>query len=182
VRKARRNSLKSGVARLMSMRIVDALEIVQIQEHHGKDPPMPLSLGDSVFQPILEERSVRQAGQIVMQGGLPGAFLLFHDRGQLMIHHGSISDFYLQSLIHLRQCAARFLQQLHNGFILLESIIHSRQWFAVWEGVHEAGIDRGQILGGLLYQFVYVLGTPKHQGEQITQHGMEFRVQIGSAS
>ena len=84
----------------MPIRIVNALEIVQIHEHDRKNPPMPFRVGNSMFQPILEKRAVRQTGQMVVQGGVASTFLLFHRRGQLMIDHDPISDFNLQRLIH----------------------------------------------------------------------------------
>jgi len=56
---------------------------------------MPFRLSNSMFQPILEKRAVRQTGQIVMQGGMARTFLLLHRSGQLIIDHGPISDFNL---------------------------------------------------------------------------------------
>jgi hypothetical protein len=63
---------------------------------------MPFRLSNSMFQPIPEKHAVRQTGQVVMQGGIPRTFLLFHRRGQLMIDHGPISDSNLQRLIQRR--------------------------------------------------------------------------------
>lgn len=86
----------------MPVRIVNALEIVQIHEHNCENPLVPFRLSNSMFQSILGKHAVRQTGQIVMQGGIARTFLLFHRRGQLMIDHGAISYFDLQRLIHCR--------------------------------------------------------------------------------
>jgi hypothetical protein len=49
-----RNSLQDSVACLMAIRIVYALESIQINEHNSKNPPMPFRLRYSMFQPIVE--------------------------------------------------------------------------------------------------------------------------------
>ena len=58
---------QQGVARVVTERVVDVLEAVEI--HHGDGQLATLALGDrdGLFDPVAEQGAVRQAGQAVVQ-------------------------------------------------------------------------------------------------------------------
>ena len=111
---------------------------------------MPFRLRNSMFQPIIEQRAVRQAGQIVMQSRIASTYLLFHGRSQLMVDHGPCSDFIRQRLIHSRYFFGRILQFPSNGLAFFESIFNTGQRVPIRKFVLDTCIAGGQLLDGLL--------------------------------
>src|ERR1700722_860010 len=159
------NRPENGIARLMPVGIVNTLELVQIHEHHGKHPPLPSRLGDSMFQPIIEEHAVREPRQLIMQGGLARAFFLFERRGQLMIEKVALSDFALQHLIEPRESVDGLVQLPGRGRMVVENLTNSWQGRAAYEYVPHPGTRRDYRSGGLLDEALYVLALRKHFGE-----------------
>ena len=66
VRQAPRNRLQQLVAGRMSERIVDVLEIVQIQKQHRERRSAPFRQSDGLRDAIVQQEPVRQAGQEIV--------------------------------------------------------------------------------------------------------------------
>jgi hypothetical protein len=56
------------IAREMTERVVDALEVVEVQEQHGAEASVAEHLGSSLIESIIEERAIGESGQRVVQG------------------------------------------------------------------------------------------------------------------
>ena len=56
------------IADAVSLRVVDDLEVVKVDEQHARDPAGPLGRGDLLRYPVLEQQPVRQPGQGVVEG------------------------------------------------------------------------------------------------------------------
>jgi hypothetical protein len=80
---ARRGLHQQLVADAVAEHVVDVLEAVQVDEHHGRAVPVAAGPGDRVFQAAAQLAAVRQVGQRVVLGqvGQAVARLLALDRG-----------------------------------------------------------------------------------------------------
>ncbi|MFI4866259.1 MAG: hypothetical protein ACHQDB_04035, partial [Steroidobacterales bacterium] len=96
---------------------------------------------------------------------------------QLMIDHVPFPDFTPQRLIHSRQFFGRILHFPCYGLDLVVSNFNSGQRAPISKFVLDSCTDGGQLLGGLLYQFVDVLALLQHLGEELSGHGLECRGQ-----
>jgi hypothetical protein len=56
------------VAEVMAQRVVDLLEAIEVHHDHPDQFGAPACVGDGLFQPIEEERAVRESGQRVVRG------------------------------------------------------------------------------------------------------------------
>ena len=61
-RRARRLG-EDEVAHRLSERVVDLLEIVEVEDHHREQAPAAVGARDSVVQAVGQERPVRQPGE-----------------------------------------------------------------------------------------------------------------------
>ena len=95
-----RNGHQDLVACVMSLRIVDSLEIVQVHEHDRQMSTMPLGLRDSMFKTDIEKRAVRKTRQCVMECGRASCFFLFDRCRILMLEHFPVPGFLPQFAIH----------------------------------------------------------------------------------
>jgi len=66
VREASRHRYDQLVARRVAQRVVDHLEAVQVDEHHRSDPVFALGLREALGEPVLEQRPVGQARQVIV--------------------------------------------------------------------------------------------------------------------
>ena len=72
---ARRDRLQHPVAGGVAERVVDRLEVVEVQEQHGERPAVVASAAERVFDAIAEQRPVREVGDRVVER-LVGQLLL----------------------------------------------------------------------------------------------------------
>ncbi len=56
------------VAAAVPERVVDGLEVVEVEQHHGEQPAVPHGAAQRVVDPVEHQRTVRQPGQRVVQG------------------------------------------------------------------------------------------------------------------
>ena len=63
------------VAEVVSPAVVDPLEVVEVDVEQPGRVPLGVTELDRVFEPLVEEGAVRQAGQRVVQGELPQLLL-----------------------------------------------------------------------------------------------------------
>ena len=59
------------VAHRMAQRVIDVLEVVEVEKHDGAGDPGAAGAGDHLFGPVEDQRSVRQLGERVVQGQEP---------------------------------------------------------------------------------------------------------------
>ncbi len=52
----------------MAERVVHELEVIEVQEQHGDGPQIPVVQRQRVREPVLEEGTVRQSGEAVVEG------------------------------------------------------------------------------------------------------------------
>ena len=98
--KALGNRSQDAVAGIMSVRIVDLLEPVQIHKHQRQMPFLPLRHRQSLFQTIHEERAVRQPRQWIVKSCVSGGLFLLGDGSKLVIQHDAVTDLTMQGPIH----------------------------------------------------------------------------------
>ena len=71
-REALRHRLQQLVARVVAERVVDALEVIEIEEQAGDVRAVALRLREDLLQPLVEQRPVRQPGEDVVLRELVG--------------------------------------------------------------------------------------------------------------
>ena len=71
-----RDLLQQAVARVVAERVVDLLEVVEVDQHHGRGDVRAAAGGDRLLDAVAEERAVGQAGERVVQ-----RLVLLGDRG-----------------------------------------------------------------------------------------------------
>jgi hypothetical protein len=59
----------------MAVVVVDELEAIEVEKHHGERPAMALGACNGLCQTIIEQRAVGQAGLLVVHGNLAGRAL-----------------------------------------------------------------------------------------------------------
>ena len=57
-----------SVSRLVTVRVVDALEVIEVEKHERKRPSIALGTSNLTFDPLLERAMVQQTGQRVAGG------------------------------------------------------------------------------------------------------------------
>ena len=62
-----RDLLQQAVAGVVAERVVDLLEVVEVDQHHGRGDVRAAAGGDRLLDAVAEERAVGQAGQRVVQ-------------------------------------------------------------------------------------------------------------------
>jgi hypothetical protein len=70
---APRDPAQQPVAHGVPERVVDRLEAVEVHEQDGEPLTTPPRCGDRLGEAVVEERAVRQAGELVVRGQVPGA-------------------------------------------------------------------------------------------------------------
>lgn len=68
--------LQHSIAYFMAMLVIDRFESIKINENAGKGVMGTACPGDFMKYPILEQRSIGESSQCVMQGTLENAFYL----------------------------------------------------------------------------------------------------------
>ena len=71
-----RDLLQQAVARVVAERVVDLLEVVEVDQHHGRGDVRAAAGGDRLLDAVAEERAVGEPGQRVVQ-----RLVLLRDRG-----------------------------------------------------------------------------------------------------
>ena len=66
-REARGDGLQHPVAGIVAERVVDDLEVVEIQEQHGERPAGLAPAAERVFDAITEQRAVRKVGHWIVK-------------------------------------------------------------------------------------------------------------------
>ena len=74
------------VADAVAERVVDALEFVEVDEHHRQPRTMALGAPDRMAEAVEEQRAVRQAGQQVVGGLVLHRLLVFAPLGDVVRH------------------------------------------------------------------------------------------------
>ena len=64
------HSLQDLVADIVPVRIVNTLELVEVDEHHRQAPRMPLRLPECVAQPVMQKSRIWQAGYGIVKSAL----------------------------------------------------------------------------------------------------------------
>ena len=105
---ALRNRLQQLVAGIVAQRVVDALEVIKIQEQAGHLGMVALSLGQYLFQPVVEQRPVGQSGQYVVLRELVGM------RGGDLEFLGALRDLVLEVALVGRHLRLRFREALRH--------------------------------------------------------------------
>ena len=62
-----RDLLQQAVARVVAERVVDLLEVIEVDQHHGRGHVRAAAGGDRLLDAVAEERAVGQAGERVVQ-------------------------------------------------------------------------------------------------------------------
>ena len=78
-----RDLLQQAVARVVAERVVDLLEVVEVDQHHGRGDVRAAPGGDRLLDAVAEERAVGQAGERVVQ-----RLVLLGDRRAAAAVHG----------------------------------------------------------------------------------------------
>ena len=68
----------------MAQRVVDVLEAVQVDEHHGKGAVVALGNCNRLFHPLVQHDAVGQAGERVAVGQVVDATLVGQGLGQVV--------------------------------------------------------------------------------------------------
>ena len=84
---AARHFDEHGVTQVVAQAVVDLLEAVQVQEHHGHEVAFAFGRGQAELELLLQHVAVGQAGQRVVQGHVLDLVLGFAARGHVVGHH-----------------------------------------------------------------------------------------------
>ena len=105
--------LEQHVARHVAQRIVDGLETVQVDEHHGQLAPGALRGQHGPFQPVRQQRAVRQARQVVVVSHVMHARLGLAPLGDLALQQQIGAGQFSRAFVHAQfQFVARAAHRL----------------------------------------------------------------------
>ena len=117
-----RDLAKHRVAGIVSERVVDDLEAIQVEEQHRRRGAGALCASERLVQLVIEEQAIRETRQIIMVGQMPDSFgclaafdgdagQLGADPDQLCIHLGQLG---IEPLVQ-RQRAEKLILAAEDG-------------------------------------------------------------------